>query len=260
MTSKKKKKSPGTPKHGASTKRKEAEKITPGTFGELLVAAQKKVETQPQARVESVVEKPVERPPEPEIVVEAEPLSDIDFFSKAVEDLSPKDIYSGKFGRPDDVNWVPPRIVEDVPVERVKEVQEIRYFQREVGQLQRRFKDGKYYVAEKHHIDDSEQEAVRRRFERVCKGRSVPELDLHDATSKNVLEILEGFVLDQQIKGAKFVRVIHGKGKNSTGAAVLKPLVLQWMNTSRLCCGNAPVIEADDDFGVTILELRRPNP
>jgi DNA-nicking Smr family endonuclease len=258
---KKKKKSPGTPNQTGSKKRNAPDKITPGTFGELLIAAQKKDVTPTQAVVEKIATTPVP-PPEPVILVveEAAPLTDLDVFSQAVEGLSPKDIYTGKFGRPDDVHWTPPRIVEDVSVEQVKEVQEIRYFQREVGQLQRRFKDGKYYVPEKHHIDDSEQESVRRRFERICKGRSVPELDLHDVTSKDVLEILEGFVLDAQIKGAKFVRIIHGKGKNSTGAPVLKPLVLQWMNTSRLCCGNAPVIEADDDFGVTILELRRPNP
>ena len=56
------------------------------------------------------------------------------------------------------------------------------------------------------------------------------ELDLHGMTSEEARDTLADFLLDARARGARCVRVIHGKGLTSPGKEpVLKGKVRRWL-------------------------------
>jgi len=229
-------------------------KPIPGTLGELLA---------PKLKKEKAPEPAVPKPSVPEPVFEPQleperPLTDEEAFQQAVEGIDQAQIYTGKYGQAGDT-WMPKTTVE-VTKEEVRQKQDQRYFERMIGQLQKRFEDGKYYTPENFAVEDNLREAAMRRFEKASRSGPVPSIDLHDVTVKDLFEVLHNFVLTQQSQGSRFVRVIHGKGKNSKDGPVLRPLVTQWIEGSARCIGFFPEVDVDDDFGVVVVELRRPNP
>ena len=245
--------------------KKKKVKAEPGTLGELLLkAAEARAESREAAKaaapappdpVPEPASKPNPEPPNPE------DLSDEALFAAALDEIDKGAIYAGKFGNLND-EWRPKssEVVETVTVEDVRKKQDDLYFERMIGQLQKRFEDGKYYTPEHYGSEESLRRAANHRYEKARRIGPIPVLDLHDVTLKEVFEILEAFVLTRQKEGAKFVRIIHGKGKNSADGPVLRPLVSQWVEASVRCIGCFPEIDVDGDHGVTVVELKRPSP
>lgn len=229
-------------------------KPLPGTLGELLAPKLKKEETRAQPVAPKAAPEPM---PEPEPLPER-PLSDEEAFQQAIEGIDQAQIYTGKYGQEGDT-WMPKTTVE-VTKEEVRQKQDERYFERMIGQLQKRFEDGKYYTPENFTVEDNLREAAMRRFEKASKSGPIPSVDLHDVTVKDLFDVLHDFMVAQQSKGFRFVKVIHGKGKNSKDGPVLRPLVTQWIEGSARCIGFFPEVDTDEDFGVVVVELRRPNP
>lgn len=95
---------------------------------------------------------------------------------------------------------------------------------------------------------------------RARKQTLVPTLNIRLQRYSEAMKELAAFVLQHRQQKTRFVRIITGKGKQSDGAAVLKPAVIDWAVTPP---GNmhvrayAPETDRSGDFGMVIFELRR---
>ena len=94
--------------------------------------------------------------------------------------------------------------------------------------------------------------ARSRRHRPPMRTLHVRGLRLHEAMGE-----VEAFVRGEVASGARFARIIHGKGRQSAGDAVLKPEVVRW-------CGDrgaafvrawAPDVDASGQFGSVVVEL-----
>lgn len=102
--------------------------------------------------------------------------------------------------------------------------------------------------------------AQRDLLRRARKQSHVPTLNLRHQRRAESARELAAFVLQQRQDGVRFVRVITGKGKQSEGLPVLKPMVMEWCSTppgSEQVLAFAPETDRSGNFGMLVLELRR---
>ncbi len=108
-------------------------------------------------------------------------------------------------------------------------------------------------------LDDS-QKGLLNRARLWARQNDMPTLNLRGDSFDDAMRQLELFVHQQWKEGAKYVRVVHGRGLGSAeGAAVLKPAVLGWLEEGgfRYLRGYAPELTPDRDYGSLIVSLNR---
>jgi len=107
------------------------------------------------------------------------------------------------------------------------------------------------------------QEHNSRLIHRLKKGEYTIQahLDLHGLTQIEALEAMESFLIDAINKQLSCVRIVHGKGNNSTGQqGVLKQKVPQWLQMKRLSRYIVAFTSAspkDGGIGATYVLLRK---
>jgi DNA-nicking Smr family endonuclease len=76
-----------------------------------------------------------------------------------------------------------------------------------------------------------ENQLVSAQEKRRRKKRKKPdaELDLHNHTRDDALLALDNFINESRDKGCEKILIIHGKGNHSTGEAVLKRTVMDYI-------------------------------
>lgn len=104
---------------------------------------------------------------------------------------------------------------------------------------------------------DEAQEAMLERCEEWERDRDVPELNLRGEEVDDAVGRLTRFVEQARAQGARFIRVVHGKGRRSDGPPVIKPAVLKWLERSAAdrIRGYVPEREFGGDYGSTVVEL-----
>lgn len=103
--------------------------------------------------------------------------------------------------------------------------------------------------------------AQRKLLKRAKKSGRVPELNLRHYRKHEAMTMLHDFVRAQQVHRTRFVRIITGKGKRSKEKVVIKPAVLEWCEepqNAAMLIEYAPAPDESGNYGVVVLELRRP--
>jgi DNA-nicking Smr family endonuclease len=75
----------------------------------------------------------------------------------------------------------------------------------------------------------SERISPQERRSRLKNKKPDAELDIHGFTRDEAWKALELFLADSKEKGLEKILVIHGKGNHSTGEAVLKRIVMEFI-------------------------------
>lgn len=104
-------------------------------------------------------------------------------------------------------------------------------------------------------------QAQRKLLKRAKKHGVLPELNLRHYRKHEALTMLDQFVRAHHVRATRFVRIITGKGKRSQDHVVIKPAVLEWCeapDNAALLIGYSPSPDESGNYGVVILELRRP--
>lgn len=101
------------------------------------------------------------------------------------------------------------------------------------------------------------QRALLKRHRRFSKKHSVPDLHLRGDTRDEALSQLGEFVPRHWRGEARFVRIIHGRGLRSELEPVIKPAVLEWLESAGLqyIRGYVPERVQSGDYGSLIVEL-----
>jgi len=86
----------------------------------------------------------------------------------------------------------------------------------------------------------------------------LPTLNVRHLSRADALTQVDVFVRSSRIDRHRFVRVIHGKGKQSVGEPVLKRAVIEWCDGSGslLVKRWAPETDRSGNFGCVVIELR----
>lgn len=103
--------------------------------------------------------------------------------------------------------------------------------------------------------------AQRKLLKRARKSGRIPELNLRHYRKHEAMTMLQDFVRAQQVHHTRYVRIITGKGKRSKEKAVIKPAVIEWCEAPQnaaMVLAYAPATDESGNFGVVVLELRRP--
>jgi hypothetical protein len=112
-------------------------------------------------------------------------------------------------------------------------------------------------TAEQLHQPDltSDQRELLKRSRKVRDG--LPTLNIRMERLSAALAEVEVFVRAQVRDGARFVRVITGKGRNSAGDPVLKPGVIAWCEGEGAAWIRrwAPETDRSGNFGCVVLEI-----
>lgn len=105
---------------------------------------------------------------------------------------------------------------------------------------------------------DEAQRAMLERCERWEKSEDVPEVHLRGERVRDALDRLSRRVARALREGARFIRVVHGRGQRSDGAPRLKPAVLKWLERSAAdrIRGYVPERQFGGDYGSTVVEFR----
>ena len=242
------------------------------------------------------------------------PWSDDDLFAKALDTMSPDDIYAGKYvGR---VEGLPPapepatrgeahdheissrRTKESeeeddhTARERVAELREEALFAHAVGPVDTLSRRTKYYEPKPrphdsytppspysdtspdgliapalpksgeglHRVEklDPEHRGILNRCRLWSRQHDLPILNVRGDSLEDAVRQLELFIHQSWKDGARFVRVVHGRGVQSEGGIpVLKPTVLQWLEGPgfRYVRGYAPELTSQRDYGSIIVAL-----
>ena len=103
------------------------------------------------------------------------------------------------------------------------------------------------------------QKALLERAEAAEKRGELPELNLRGETSDEAADRLREFAERCRQQEVEFARIIPGRGANSDSDPVLKPLVLEWLETAAVddIRGYAPERQFAGDYGSLIVEFRR---
>lgn len=267
--------------------------------------------TRPQAPEREPVEAPVELPAE----VEQALLTDEEVFARALEGMSPTDVFAGKYhgtvrnlpkqpapgtsqppapgARPTSADA--PAEDEEVAREQIAELREEALFARAVGGITPLDGQDKYYRSKPnpnkglneeppgysseapdglitptlpksgeglHHVAEltKSQKGVLQRCRLWSRQNDLPSLNLRGDSLEDALRNIELFMHKHWKEGARYVRVIHGRGLQSEdNQPVLKPSVLQWLEGPgfRYVRGYAPELTQDRDYGSLIVCMTR---
>ncbi|MCB9506770.1 MAG: Smr/MutS family protein [Myxococcales bacterium] len=111
-------------------------------------------------------------------------------------------------------------------------------------------------AAELHTLDLT---GAQRDLLRRARKTQTPELNVRHLRRHEAIADVQAFVTAQYATSTRFVRIIHGKGRQSVGDAVLKPALVRWCEDegSRWVRAWAPEIDATGQFGSLVAELRR---
>jgi hypothetical protein len=95
---------------------------------------------------------------------------------------------------------------------------------------------------------------------RARRAANMPVVNIRHYRRKEALGEVEAFVRACVQKEHRFARVVHGKGKQSSGEAVLKPAVVNWCQGvgTTFVRAWAPETDVSGQFGSLVMELRRP--
>lgn len=106
---------------------------------------------------------------------------------------------------------------------------------------------------------DTSQKEMLDRYKKRSRRHDVPERNFRGDSVEDALRQLELFVHQHWKDGARFVRVIHGRGLQSDGDPVLKPAILRWLEGPgfRYVRGYVPEVNSAGDYGSLIVELEK---
>lgn len=101
--------------------------------------------------------------------------------------------------------------------------------------------------------------ADRELLRRSRAASPMPVLNVRRRSLREAMGELDAFVRDCRREGARFARIVHGKGLSSKGSPVLKPEVIHWCEGSGAEWVRAWAPEQDHSgrFGSVVIELRR---
>ena len=101
------------------------------------------------------------------------------------------------------------------------------------------------------------QEALLARCDRAERKGGIPECNLRGEPVEEALDELREFVRSKRAAGHQFARIVHGRGLNSDGPPVLKPAVLEWLEThaASKIRGYAPERTMGGDYGSIVIEF-----
>ncbi|QDG51600.1 hypothetical protein FIV42_12835 [Persicimonas caeni] len=109
---------------------------------------------------------------------------------------------------------------------------------------------------------DAAQKEMLDRYKKRSRRHDVPEINFRGDSVEDALRQLELFAHQHWKGGARFVRIIHGRGLQSDGDPVLKPAILRWLEGPgfRYVRGYVPEVNSAGDYGSLIVELERRDP
>ncbi len=104
---------------------------------------------------------------------------------------------------------------------------------------------------------DEAQKAMLERFERAERRGAIRELNLRGDTAREATDRLREFVESCRREGVEFARIVPGRGRSSDPEPVLKPTVLEWLETSGagVTRGYAPERIFGGDYGSLVVEF-----
>lgn len=82
-------------------------------------------------------------------------------------------------------------------------------------------------------------------------------LDLHGHTQAESGEILEKFVSDSIKSGCRCVLIIHGKGRHSSGTAVLKTFTINWLKDIDVVLAFCNALQREGGTGALYVLLKK---
>lgn len=169
--------------------------------------------------------------------------------------------------------------------EQVKELQDKRLMEHFVGEMDQRFTSGKYREKKRRSDFDEESDAgfstpllprdgeglrevsldgsqkkLLKSFNKHARQNRIPEINLRGDTREQAIERLDTFVPNCHRRGDPFVRIICGRGKNSAGDPIIKPAVLDWIESAgkEIVKGFAPEVQPSGDYGSLVIEFDKP--
>jgi DNA-nicking Smr family endonuclease len=103
----------------------------------------------------------------------------------------------------------------------------------------------------------AEHKDLLERFQKRARRDQVYEINVRGDTVDDALRQVELFVHQQWKEGARFCRIVHGRGLRSSGDPVLKPAILRWLEGPgfRYVRGYAPETNNAGDYGSVVVEL-----
>ena len=221
-------------------------------------------------------------------------LTDAQLFEKSLENIDDSALYRGKYGDPMD-RWRPqqaeqkakPKLSaeeEEKARQQLEELRELRTFEQVVGKLDRRYDDDKFYVPPKPRVEitpattplNTEPLALDpvglrevevtpahrellKRAKAYAKEKRLPEIHLRGDTRDEAMSRLEAFVETAVRRGDRYMRIVHGKGKQSAEDPVIMPAALTWCEGpgAKVIQGYAPEVAPSGDYGSIVLEFRK---
>lgn len=174
---------------------------------------------------------------------------------------------------------------EEVVRDQVKELQNKRLLEHFVGQMDERFESGKYRMKQRRSTPEDDagedfvtpllpkdgdglrevsletsQRKLLKSHAKYARKNRVPEVNLRGDTREQAIERLDVFVPNCHRRGDPFVRIICGRGKNSKGDPIIKPAVLDWIESAgkTMVKGFAPEVQSSGDYGSIIIEFDQP--
>jgi len=104
---------------------------------------------------------------------------------------------------------------------------------------------------------DDEQKEMLERMEAVEKRGGIPELNLRGDRKREATDRLSDFISQCRRQDCRFARIIPGRGQQSDPEPVLKPTVLEWLETvgADRIRGYAPERLFGGDYGSLIVEF-----
>jgi DNA-nicking Smr family endonuclease len=101
--------------------------------------------------------------------------------------------------------------------------------------------------------------AHRELLKRSRAEAPIPVLNIRRYALREAMGEVDAFVRDCAAKRIRFARIVHGKGRESKGSAVLKPEVVRWCEGvgDSWVRGWAPEVDRSGQFGSLVIELRR---
>lgn len=145
---------------------------------------------------------------------------------------------------------------------------DVRPLDRGLDRLRTALDERRQWIVEEHALPPTEEDlnepqltgTERDLLRRARNQAYVPTLHIRMLRRQEALGEVARFVQAQWEDKRRFVRIITGKGKNSDGPVVLKPAVIEWIQTSpgnTYVAGWSPETDRSGAWGALILELRR---
>jgi len=223
--------------------------------------------------------------------------SDEELFVEALEGIDRGDVFRGKYGVPGDdwqpgqdaieraaeevEAQAGPDVDDDEMREQVKELQDKHLLEHFVGQMDERYSGSKYRQKQRRTsaeepekqfstpslprdgegLREVQLESAQRKlldaYNKHARKTRIPEINIRGDHREEAIERLDTFLPNCHQRGDRFVRIICGRGKNSEGDPILKPTVIEWIETTgkTMVKGYAPEVLPSGDYGSIIVEF-----